>query len=90
MSADLKQSILNLLVREFEYSQSLHSEREDLMEKLALESDALLDEALQALKQEGLVHLWIDYRGKIKLAKITVDGLNKFGDVKLRYGLKTS
>ncbi|MFW9856517.1 MAG: hypothetical protein ACFFFG_15810 [Candidatus Thorarchaeota archaeon] len=87
MSADLKETILNLLVREFEYSQSLHSEREDIMEKLGIESDTLLDETLQALQQEGFVHLWSDYRGKIKLAKITVDGLNKFGDVKLRYGL---
>ncbi|MFX1535442.1 MAG: hypothetical protein ACFFDI_14550 [Promethearchaeota archaeon] len=87
MTDDLRQRILNLLAKEFEYSQALHSEREALIRKLKLEDDPSLDDTLLSLQQEGLVNLWIDRRGKIKLAKITWLGLNKIGTVHLRYGL---
>lgn len=89
MSKDLTSSILNLLAREFEYSQALHSEKEDMMSKLGVDDVAAFDEALQSLESDGLINLWSD-RGKIKLAKITWRGLNEIGDVKLRYGMDKS
>ncbi|MHA2333024.1 MAG: hypothetical protein ACXAEU_13475 [Candidatus Hodarchaeales archaeon] len=49
-----------------------------------------MDDALTDLQQDELVNLWIDRRGKIKLAKITWRGLNKVGEVHLRYGLDRS
>ncbi len=89
MSENLTRTILNLLAREFEYTQALHSEKEDMMSKLGVDDVASFDEALLSLEAEGLVNLWSD-RGKIKLAKITWRGLNKVGDVHLRYGLDKS
>ena len=79
-----------MLAEEFEYSQALHSEKEDIIRKLDLSDEEALDSILLSLQEEGLVHLWIDYRGKIKLAKITWQGLNVIGDVRLRYGLDKS
>ncbi|MFW9845414.1 MAG: hypothetical protein ACFFD6_01595 [Candidatus Thorarchaeota archaeon] len=90
MSSNLRDRILNLLVREFEYSQALHSEKEDMMSKLGVDDVASFDEALTSLEGDDLVNLWIDPRGKIKLAKITWRGLNEVGDVRLRYGLDKS
>jgi hypothetical protein len=90
MSKDLRGSILALLAKEFEYSQALHSEKEDMMSKLGAEDIPSFDEVLLALEKDGFVNLWIDPRGKIKLAKITWRGLNKVGDVSLRYGLDKS
>ncbi|MHA2224637.1 MAG: hypothetical protein ACXAC8_05505 [Candidatus Hodarchaeales archaeon] len=88
MTNGLKQDILNLLAKEFEYTQALHSEIEDIIQKLGLEDNTNIDETLKNLQQEGLIHLWIDHRGKIKLAKITVLGLNQYGDVSLNYSLE--
>lgn len=88
MSKDLTNRILTLLAREFEYSQALHSEKEDMMSKLRVDDISSFDAALQELEGKGLVNLWIDPRGKIKLAKITWRGLNEIGEVKLRYGLE--
>ncbi|MGD9382400.1 MAG: hypothetical protein PVI03_08145 [Candidatus Thorarchaeota archaeon] len=90
MSKDLSDSILALLTKEFEYSQALHSEKEDMMSKLGIDDVPSFDEALLALEKDGLVNVWIDPRGKIKLAKITWRGLNKVGEVSLRYGLDKS
>ena len=90
MSKDLNGSILTLLAKEFEYTQSLHCEKEDMMSKLGVDDVPAFDEALLALEKEGLVNIWIDPRGKIKLAKITWRGLNRLGDVNLRYGLDKS
>ncbi|MFW9967206.1 MAG: hypothetical protein ACFFEA_08625 [Candidatus Thorarchaeota archaeon] len=90
MSKDLNSSILNLLAKEFEYTQALHCEKEDMMNKLGMDDVSAFDEALLALENGGLVNLWTDPRGKIKLAKITWRGLNKVGDVSLRYGLDRS
>ncbi len=90
MSKDLSGSILALLAKEFEYTQALHSEKEDMMSKLRVDDVSSFDEALLALEKDGLVNVWIDPRGKIKLAKITWRGLNKVGDVRLRYGLDKS
>ncbi|MFW9786067.1 MAG: hypothetical protein ACFFE2_03585 [Candidatus Thorarchaeota archaeon] len=88
MSKDLASRILTLLAREFEYTQSLHCEKEDMMGKLGVQDTDSFDTALQELEGKGMVNLWIDPRGKIKLAKITWRGLNEIGDVKLRYGLE--
>ncbi len=88
MSDDTRIRILNLLAREFEYTQALHSEKEEIMRKLALDDIEVLDAVLLGLEQDGLVSLWIDDRGVVKLAKITWQGLNQIGDVKLRYGLE--
>ena len=90
MSKDLNSSILNLLAKEFEYTQALHYEKEDMMNKLGMDDVSAFDEALLALENDGLVNLWTDPKGKIKLAKITWRGLNKVGDVSLRYGLDRS
>ena len=90
MSKDLNSSILTLLAKEFEYSQALHCEKEDMMSKLGVDDVSVFDEALLALEKDGLVNVWIDPRGKVKLAKITWRGLNKVGDVNLRYGLDKS
>ncbi len=84
---DLRTKLLNLLAREFEYTQALHSEKEDIARKLNLDDADALNDALQNLEQDGLVNLWVDPRGKIKLAKITWRGLNEIGDVSLHYGL---
>jgi hypothetical protein len=86
MASKLKGKILKLLALEFEYTQSLHSETEDIVAKLGEDEDSIL-ETLQGLRDEGLVSLWIDHRRKIKLAKITWRGLNEYGAVNLRYGL---
>ncbi len=88
MSKDLTSRILILLAREYEYSQALHSEKEDMMRKLGEEDIKSFDAALQELEGKGLVNLWIDPRGKIKLAKITWRGINEIGEVNLRYGLE--
>jgi DNA-binding PadR family transcriptional regulator len=88
MSKDLTSRILTLLAREFEYTQSLHSEKEDMMSKLGVDDTTSFDAALQKLEKNGSVNLWVDPRGKIKLAKITWRGLNEIGEVKLRYGLE--
>ncbi len=88
MSKVLTSRILTLLAREYEYSQSLHSEKEDMMSKLGVDDVTSFDAALQTLKENELVNLWIDPRGKIKLAKITWRGINEIGDVNLRYGLE--
>jgi hypothetical protein len=90
MSKDLSGSILNLLAKEFEYAQALHCEKEDMMNKLGMDDVSAFDEALLALENDGLVNLWTDPGGKIKLAKITWRGLNKVGDISLRYGLDKS
>ncbi len=88
MSENLINRILTLLAREYEYSQALHSEKEDMMSKLAVEDITSFDTALQELEKRELVNLWVDPRGKIKLAKITWRGLNEIGEVNLRYGLE--
>ncbi len=88
MSKILTSRILTLLAREYEYSQSLHSEKEDMMSKLGVDDATSFDAALLKLKEKELVNLWIDPRGKIKLAKITWRGINEIGDVNLRYGLE--
>ncbi|MHA2005285.1 MAG: hypothetical protein ACW975_11960 [Candidatus Thorarchaeota archaeon] len=90
MSKDLSGSILTLLAKEFEYSQALHCEKEDMMSKLGEDDIPSFDDVLLALEKDGFVNLWVDPRGKIKLAKITWRGLNKVGDVSLRYGLDKS
>lgn len=87
MPKDVRKAVLSLLAKEYEYTQALHSEKEDIAKKLGLEDYESLDTILMSLQEEGLVHLWIDHRGKIKLAKITWRGLNEVGDVHLRYGL---
>ncbi|MFQ5831825.1 MAG: hypothetical protein ACE5H4_03900 [Candidatus Thorarchaeota archaeon] len=90
MPDDLRSRLLNLLAREFEYTQALHSEKEDIARKLDLGDLDALDDTLRSLEQDGLVNLWVDPRGRIKLAKITWRGLNEIGDVKLHYGLDRS
>ncbi len=87
MSNDLASRILILLAREFEYTQGLHSEKEDMMSKLGMDDIDTFDIALRELEQKGFANLWVDPRGKIKLAKITWRGINEIGEVKLRYGL---
>ncbi|MFW9800119.1 MAG: hypothetical protein ACFFD9_06775 [Candidatus Thorarchaeota archaeon] len=87
MTNDLRNRLLNLLAREFEYTQALHCEKEDIARKLDLGDIDAIDDALQSLERDGFVNLWVDPRGKIKLAKITWLGLNQVGDVKLHYGL---
>ncbi len=59
-----------------------------MMSKLDVDDVTSFDAALQTLKENELVNLWIDPRGKIKLAKITWRGINEIGDVNLRYGLE--
>ena len=88
MSDEMRTKILNLLAREFEYSQALHSEKEEIARKLALDDIDALDAALHGLEQDGLVNLWIDHRGILKLAKITWQGLNQVGEVRLRFGME--
>jgi hypothetical protein len=88
LSDELGTKILHLLAREFEYTQALHSEKEEIARKLALDDIDALDDALRGLEQEGVVNLWIDHRGIVKLAKITWQGLNEIGEVKLRYGME--
>ena len=90
MSGNIRKDVLLLLAKEFEYTQALHSEREEIVEKLSLADDESLDAILLSLQEEGLVHLWIDHRGKIKLAKITWRGLDEVGDVHLKYGMDLS
>ncbi|UCE11814.1 MAG: hypothetical protein JSW61_07745 [Candidatus Thorarchaeota archaeon] len=89
MAGDLKAKVLKLLALEFEYTQALHSETEDIASKLGEDEDSIV-ETLQDLEREGLVSIWIDHRGKVKLAKITWRGLNEYGSVDLRYGLDRS
>ncbi len=90
MPDDVRNKLLKLLAREFEYTQALHSEKEDIARKLDFGDIDALDDTLRSLEQDGLVNLWIDPRGKIKLAKITWRGLNEIGDVHLHYGLDRS
>ena len=89
MSRDVRKAVLSLLAKEYEYTQALHSEKEEIAEKLNLDYESL-DSTLMSLQDEGLVHLWIDHRGKIKLAKITWKGLDEVGTVHLLYGMDLS
>ena len=43
MSENLMNRILTLLAREYEYSQALHSEKEDMMSKLAVDKTTSFD-----------------------------------------------
>ncbi|GAB4307724.1 MAG: hypothetical protein Kow0069_05490 [Promethearchaeota archaeon] len=80
-----EQKLLKILAAEFEYCQGLHVEAEKLRHLTGLSKDEL-ETALRSLAGQGLVNLY-EYRGSVKLAKISWRGLNVHGDVVLKFGL---
>lgn len=84
MLEDLEFKVLQILAKEFEYTQGLHVEIKKLRKLLGLRKE--LDTALESLESQELVNLYRE-KDKIKLAKITWKGLNEIGDVSLKYGL---
>jgi hypothetical protein len=80
----LEMKVLNILAKEFEYTQGLHVEISKLQRLMELKKE--LDPILLALEEQDMVNLYKEGE-KIKLAKITWRGLNEVGEVSLKYGL---
>jgi hypothetical protein len=80
----LEMKVLNILAKEFEYTQGLHVEISKLQRLMELKKE--LDPILLALEEQNMVNLYKEGE-KIKLAKITWRGLNEVGEVSLKYGL---
>jgi hypothetical protein len=80
----LEMKVLNILAKEFEYTQGLHVEISKLQRLMELKKE--LDPILLALEEQDMVSLYKEGE-KIKLAKITWRGLNEVGEVSLKYGL---
>ncbi|WXG41953.1 MAG: hypothetical protein WED07_14505 [Candidatus Freyarchaeum deiterrae] len=84
MLDDLEFKVLQILAKEFEYTQGLHVEVTKLQKLLGLKKE--LSAILESLENQKLVNLYKE-KDKIKLAKITWRGLNEIGEVSLKYGL---
>lgn len=78
-----REKVLKLLASEFSYTQALHVEKDVLIKKLNVD-EITLDDVLASLEEEGFVNLNRNRKGKIKLAKITWQGLNSIGDIEIR------
>jgi hypothetical protein len=82
---ELELKALKLLAKSFEYNQALHMEA-DRMASLLRVKKSEIQPVLQALGDAKLANLYIE-KDKIKLAKISWQGLNEIGEVNLKYGM---
>ncbi|MEX2722911.1 MAG: acyl-CoA dehydrogenase family protein [Candidatus Freyarchaeota archaeon] len=72
----MEKLVLEALGEDYFVNPGLHMKREELMDDTGL-SEEQLDETLLSLEEKGLVDLWRDRHGVIRLAKATYEGLNK-------------
>lgn len=85
MYEELELRALKLLAKNFEYNQALHMEA-DLMANLLEVKKKDIQPVLKALGEAQLANLY-EEGDKVKLAKISWQGLNEIGDVNLKYGM---
>ncbi|MFW9998585.1 MAG: hypothetical protein ACFE9Q_01610 [Candidatus Hodarchaeota archaeon] len=85
MYEELELRALKLLAKNFEYNQALHMEA-PLMAKLLGVKNKDIQPVLRALGDAKLANLY-EEGDNIKLAKISWQGLNEIGEVKLKYGM---
>ncbi len=85
MYEELELRALKLLAKNFEYNQALHMEADQMAALLGVKTKDI-QPILQTLGDANLANLYIE-KDKIKLAKISWQGLNEIGDVNLKYGM---
>ena len=85
MYEELELRALKLLAKNFEYNQALHMEA-DLMASLLGVKKKEIQPILKSLGETQLANLYKE-GDKIKLAKISWQGLNEIGEVNLKYGM---
>ncbi|MFX1379700.1 MAG: hypothetical protein ACFFA4_11485 [Promethearchaeota archaeon] len=85
MYEELELRALKLLAKNFEYNQALHMEA-DLMAELLGVKKKDIQPVLRALSDANLANLYVE-GDKIKLAKISWQGLNEIGEVNLKFGM---
>ncbi|MBD3193552.1 MAG: hypothetical protein GF317_00750 [Candidatus Lokiarchaeota archaeon] len=84
MTEDLELKALKLLSKNFEYNQALHMEADDMAKLLDLKRKEI-QPILKSLGQKNFANLYTEGE-KVKLAKISWQGLNEIGEVNLKYG----
>lgn len=85
MYEELELRALKLLAKQFEYNQALHLEADQMAALLSVKKKDI-QPVLKALGDANLANLYIE-KDKIKLAKISWQGLNEIGDVNLKFGM---
>ena len=85
MYEELELRALKLLAKNFEYNQALHMEA-DLMADLLGVKKKEIQPVLKSLSDANLANLYIE-GDKVKLAKISWQGLNEIGDINLKFGM---
>ena len=85
MYEELELRALKLLAKNFEYNQALHMEA-DLMASLLGVKKKDIQPVLRALGDANLANLYVEGE-KIKLAKISWQGLNEIGEINLKFGM---
>ncbi|MFX0025669.1 MAG: hypothetical protein ACFE8M_04580 [Candidatus Hermodarchaeota archaeon] len=85
MYEELELKALKLLAKQFEYNQALHMEAVDMAKLLDVKRKDI-QTVLKTLADAKLITIY-EEREKIKLAKISWQGLNEIGDVKLKFGM---
>ena len=85
MYEELELKALKLLARQFEYNQSLHMEAVDMAKLLDVKRKDI-QTVLKTLADAKLINIY-EERDKIKLAKISWQGLNEIGEVNLKFGM---
>jgi len=76
---------LKLLAKNFEYNQALHMEADQMARLLGVKKKDI-QPVLKSLGEAKLASLYIE-REKVKLAKISWQGLNEIGDINLKFGM---
>ncbi|MFX0018447.1 MAG: hypothetical protein ACFFAK_03045 [Promethearchaeota archaeon] len=85
MYEELELRALRLLAKQFEYNQALHMEAVDMAKLLDVKRKDI-QAVLKTLADSKLINIY-EERDKIKLAKISWQGLNEIGDVNLKFGM---
>ena len=85
MYEELELRALKLLAKNFEYNQALHMEADQMASLLGVKKKDI-QPVLRALGDAQLANLYSE-GDKIKLAKISWQGLNEIGDVNLKFGM---
>lgn len=85
MYEELELRALKLLAKNFEYNQALHMEADQMANLLGVKKKDI-QPVLKSLGEAQLANLY-EEGDKVKLAKISWQGLNEIGDVNLKYGM---
>ena len=85
MYEELELNTLKLLAKQFEYNQALHMEAVDMAKLLDVKRKDIQN-VLKTLANAKLINIY-EERDKIKLAKISWQGLNEIGEVNLKFGM---